>query len=215
MKPLDRSTLSINSNTNSNSYANEIADARNILLLARDKENNVDPNTVVENLVKLERTMPKQNLVDNGETSNTMLQNLNGAWRLVFTTGTKNIQKNVGRINYFPLKAIQCFNTKTMKISNGIFFGDVAALRFSGYFTWNMKIRKLEFNFDKVAIFGFQISLPSSPQTEKKNSGSAAPFFKWIYADEQIAMARGGGGGLALWRRVDEDLQKELLSLLE
>tara|TARA_B100000524_G_scaffold190291_1_gene98630 strand:- start:595 stop:711 length:117 start_codon:yes stop_codon:yes gene_type:complete len=27
-------------------------------------------------------------------------------------------------------------------------------------------------------------------------------FFNWISADEQIATARGGGGGLALWRRL-------------
>ena len=28
------------------------------------------------------------------------------------------------------------------------------------------------------------------------------PFFNWISANENIATARGGGGGLALWRRV-------------
>jgi hypothetical protein len=28
-------------------------------------------------------------------------------------------------------------------------------------------------------------------------------FFNWITADDRIATARGGGGGLALWKRVD------------
>jgi hypothetical protein len=30
-------------------------------------------------------------------------------------------------------------------------------------------------------------------------------FFNWIAADYSIATARGGGGGLALWKRVVED----------
>jgi len=28
------------------------------------------------------------------------------------------------------------------------------------------------------------------------------PFFNWVSADEKVATARGGGGGLALWKRV-------------
>jgi hypothetical protein len=28
------------------------------------------------------------------------------------------------------------------------------------------------------------------------------PFFNWISADDKIATARGGGGGLALWKKV-------------
>ena len=30
-------------------------------------------------------------------------------------------------------------------------------------------------------------------------------FFDWISADDEIATARGGGGGLALWKRVVDD----------
>ena len=30
------------------------------------------------------------------------------------------------------------------------------------------------------------------------------PFFNWIDADDEIATARGGGGGLALWKRTDD-----------
>ena len=32
------------------------------------------------------------------------------------------------------------------------------------------------------------------------------PFFNWISADSNIATARGGGGGLALWQR-DVEMQ--------
>ena len=35
------------------------------------------------------------------------------------------------------------------------------------------------------------------------------PFFNWISADENVATARGGGGGLALWKR-DVDTQREM-----
>ena len=34
----------------------------------------------------------------------------------------------------------------------------------------------------------------------------AKPFFNWISADNDIATARGGGGGLALWKR-DRDME--------
>ena len=34
----------------------------------------------------------------------------------------------------------------------------------------------------------------------------AKPFFNWISADRDIATARGGGGGLALWKR-DRDME--------
>jgi hypothetical protein len=33
-------------------------------------------------------------------------------------------------------------------------------------------------------------------------------FFDWISADDAIATARGGGGGLALWKRVGIDDDK-------
>jgi hypothetical protein len=50
-----------------------------------------------------------------------LLKNLNGSWRLIFTTGTKETQKKWGRkVSYFPLKATQSFNTATMEITNGV-----------------------------------------------------------------------------------------------
>ena len=63
---------------------------------------------------------------DGGEISRATLENLDGAWRLVFTTGTIDTQNAVGKINYFPLRATQTFDTKAtpMAITNGIFIGD-------------------------------------------------------------------------------------------
>ena len=38
------------------------------------------------------------------------------------------------------------------------------------------------------------------------SGGNGTPMFLWISANEDIATARGGGGGLALWKR-DAEMQ--------
>lgn len=35
------------------------------------------------------------------------------------------------------------------------------------------------------------------------------PFFSWIYVDDSIAVARGGGGGLAIWARTNPSWELE------
>jgi hypothetical protein len=42
-----------------------------------------------------------------------------------------------------------------------------------------------------------------SANNEKLVDSGRRAFFDWISADDDIATARGGGGGLALWKRVD------------
>jgi hypothetical protein len=41
-----------------------------------------------------------------------------------------------------------------------------------------------------------------SANNEKLADMGRRAFFDWISADDEIATARGGGGGLALWKRV-------------
>jgi len=149
-----------------------------------------------------------------------MLVSLDGDWRLVFTTGTKNTQDRFGgRINYFPLKAVQSFRTideDPMLIENGIYVGDFAVIKFRGTMRFDLKKRKLEFDFDHVnllqffdvalgkgeaAKLGSQSGLGSEGNVQLSEKGRSA-FFNWISADDDIATARGGGGGLALWKRV-------------
>lgn len=91
-------------------------------------------------------------------------------------------------------------------------------MQFYGDFEFNLKSRKLEFVFDAIALFGFKINLRrgvdaqlgaasglgSKTNVENAKVGKKA-FFNWIDADEKIATARGGGGGLALWTRVASD----------
>lgn len=62
----------------------------------------------------------------------------------------------------------------------------------------------------KAASIGAVTGLGAENNVELINNQQRRPFFNWIFADEDIAIARGGGGGLALWRR---DLQMESILL--
>lgn len=154
------------------------------------------------------------------------------SWRLIFTTGTKETQKKTGRkINYFPVRATQSFrqtdNNDTAgeqqelwKIENGLYLGSFPVIKFRGDFDWTLLpsgVTKLTFDFTSVllmgtwdiqlkrgeaASFGAKSGLGSSNNVKLEQIGKR-PFFNWISADDDIATARGGGGGLALWKRVD------------
>jgi len=178
-----------------------------------------DSDAVVQALVDLEQWSRQAAKLDPESYAKTMLSNLNGSWRLVFTTGTANTQKKYGKINYFPLKAVQSFDTETMHIENGIYFGDFCALQFRGDFTFDLKKRKLEFDFDQLRLLQFldislgkgeaaqlgaQSGLGSESNVVNAQKKNKSAFFNWISADASIATARGGGGGLALWKRVVE-----------
>ena len=176
-----------------------------------------DSDTVVAALLDLEKLSRQAAKLDESYAKE-MLKNLNGSWRLIFTTGTVNTQKKMGKINYFPLKAVQSFDSTDMKIENGIYVGDFCALKFSGDFAFDLKKRKLEFDFDNICLLQtFDVKLKKGEAANlgaksglgsESNVANAAKeksaFFNWISADESIATARGGGGGLALWKRVAE-----------
>jgi hypothetical protein len=102
-----------------------------------------------------------------------------------------------------------------MIITNGIYLGeDWTIVKFFGTFDFDFKKRKLEFDFDEISLLGLRIPLQagqaaqigaSSGLGSESNVENAKrerqAFFNWISADENIATARGGGGGLALWKR--------------
>jgi hypothetical protein len=176
-----------------------------------------DTDDVLAALQDLEQKM-RQAAKEDPTVAADMLHQLTGDWRLVFTTGTKNTQDKYGRINYFPLKAIQSFNTveSPMTIENGIYIGDFCVILFQGSMEFDLIKRKLEFDFTTVTLLQFlDVQLKRGEAAElgaKTGLGSAsnvanaakkkAAFFNWISADDKIATARGGGGGLALWKRV-------------
>mmetsp|Transcript_1852 Transcript_1852/g.3339 ORF Transcript_1852/g.3339 Transcript_1852/m.3339 type:complete len:249 (+) Transcript_1852:112-858(+) len=177
-----------------------------------------DPEEVLAALQDLEKLMRQKRKVEGDGVAKQVVDGLTGEWRLIFTTGTKKTQDRFKtKINYFPLKAVQAFDaTKNpMPIENAIYVGDLALIKFMGTFTFDLKKSKLEFVFDKVAIFGFMINLKtdqaakigastglgSESNVKNAEKGNNA-FFNWISADDDIATARGGGGGIALWQKI-------------
>jgi hypothetical protein len=106
-------------------------------------------------------------------------------------------------------------------IENGLYIGDFPLAKFRGDFTWMSSaksgVTKVEFDFSALNLFGFfdlklkageaaslgaKSGLGSEGNVQLEKKGKRA-FFNWISADHKIATARGGGGGLALWKRVD------------
>lgn len=45
---------------------------------------------------------------------------LTGDWRLVYTTGTRKTEDEIGRINYVPITAVQRFDMEKKFIRNGV-----------------------------------------------------------------------------------------------
>eukprot|EP00956_Cyclotella_meneghiniana_P007464 scaffold10139_cov74-Cyclotella_meneghiniana.AAC.15 len=196
----------------------EVSEAKSILTRAAESKLE-NPDTVLNALECLEKNCKAKFKEDPAAFSQDILDNISGEWRLIFTTGTKERQKKSGgRVNYFPLKAIQTFDATTQPkiIENGIYAWDLPLIRFSGDWDFNQRKRKLEFDFDLIEIFGLikiklgrkdvakigaSTGLGSAGNEKLAESGRRA-FFDWISADEDIATARGGGGGLALWKRV-------------
>lgn len=185
-----------------------------------------NPDRVLDALYALEKNAKLRFKEDSTIFATNIMNNISGEWRLIFTTGTKEMQdKKGGMVNYFPLKAIQKFDATTTPklIENGIYGPwDIPLVRFYGDFDFDARKRKLEFDFDMIEILGLvKIKLGrkeiaqiggatglGSANNEKLADMGRRAFFDWISADDAIATARGGGGGLALWKRVGIDDDK-------
>ena len=199
----------------------EIKEAKELLCRAAETKLE-NPDKVLDAMMSLEKNCKLKFKEDRNAFAKDIIENISGDWRLIFTTGTKERQeKSGGRVNYFPLKAIQKFDTTTepMFIENAIYAWSIPLVRFTGDWDFNERKRKVEFDFDmiellglikiklgrkEVAKIGASTGLGSANNEKLADSGRRA-FFDWISADDDIATARGGGGGLALWKRVDEE----------
>jgi hypothetical protein len=212
------------SSTAAAAVEDEIAQAMSILYSAAEAKAE-DGDAVVAALLDLEQLSRKKNK-ENPALADATLEALGGSgggsWRLVFTTGTVDTQKRTGRINYFPIKATQSFNKAAdpWAIENGIYLGNFPVLKFRGDFDWTLQKNgntKVTFDFSNILLFnmfdiqlkkgeaaslGAKSGLGSEGNVNLDKQGKRA-FFNWISADDRIATARGGGGGLALWKRVD------------
>jgi hypothetical protein len=57
----------------------------------------------------------------------------------------------------------------------------------------------------QAARLGAASGLGSESNVVNTEQRKKLPFFNWISADATLATARGGGGGLALWKRVVDE----------
>jgi len=183
-------------------------EAVDLLMQSIEKSNNVEPALVEEALLYLERSERKARKVPNSEKIN-LESKIIGAWRLIFTTGTKATQKklywgsrifsNKGKrvkLNYFPVKAVQYFGEDNDYKNTALYFSDKADseafLNVIGkfYTPSETKMPKLELDVQKVNIGGL---------FEFKTQGKG--YFTMFYVDDNICCARGQGGGLAVWSK--------------
>jgi hypothetical protein len=111
---------------------------------------------------------------------------------------------------YFPLTAVQRWDAAAGEIENGIFLGHLAALLFKGPYSFSGK--KLGFDFDTLVIkLGpkFEFPLKSKIDRASYKPTSKDPFFIFVYVDDDICVARGRGGGIAMWARTSPKWELE------
>ncbi|CAM9338571.1 unnamed protein product [Ectocarpus sp. 6 AP-2014] len=174
-----------------------IEDAQTVIVRAAETRD-VDPDTVIEAIRLIEKSGGSKKPLEGRDSSQPKFDLLtdNGNWRLIFTTGDVKTQKKLGgKISYVPIKAVQVFNPD-YTITNGVYLGSFPVLKFSGTFTWAEEKARLEFTFNEVGVLG--LNFPYN-QGESK----VPPGFTFMDISDRYVIARGAGGGLALWLRQD------------
>lgn len=223
------SSLDISSTDNDLADLVEKMEASKQLLYRAAETKQENSEAVIDALLDLEKLSKKANRADPSRAEKTLKALSEGGvnWRLIFTTGTLDTQRKLGtKINYFPLKATQSFDSskptpEDWVIQNGIAIGDFDLVQFEGDFDWTLTeksgLTKVTFDFDRIQLLNGLLDFPlkkgeAASLGAKSGLGSEnnvnlqkkgkRPFFNWISADDKIATARGGGGGIALWKRL-------------
>ncbi|CAM9773999.1 unnamed protein product [Discosporangium mesarthrocarpum] len=191
-------------------------DARSMLLSAAEKRDQ-EPDSIIEAIRFLERERSKESGEADGETTKFNQLTTNGNWRLVFTTGDLKTQKKLGgnKISYVPIKAVQVFNAD-YTITNGVYLGSFPLLKFFGTFTWDEGRSRLEFTFNEVEPMTWsplvtphavscQVAVLGLKFPFNQGESKVQPGFTFIYLCDEYVIARGAGGGLALWLRQDSE----------
>lgn len=117
-------------------------------------------------------------------------------WMLIFTS-----QDRLSRGRYFPITAVQRFDAAAGRIENGVYLGSIGCLTFEGRFSWKKRILAFIFESVRVKIGPFNPLEISLGKKEDREPNTKDPFFIWFYIDEEIAVAKGRGGGTAFWCR--------------
>lgn len=147
----------------------------------------------------------------------TSVNDLYGQWRLVFTA-SKNRKNPLTSALFFPLRAHQTFQRESVEPSehdgefdNAVFlFGRTAFFRVIGPMRWTVSRNRLEFSVDRLKLkFGplewEKDGLDKEGYSLRGRTSKTLPFFTFFCIRNDIAVARGRSGGLALYSRVPDD----------
>jgi len=139
-------------------------------------------------------------------------------WRLVFTADKdvvanatkKEPEEGKGWGQYWPVgSAAQRWNGVENRLVNGVYLGHLASLLFYGPFV--VEGKKMMFDYTKLEINIGPLSLKFDVKDEAEavrklnddKEKKELPFFVFQYADDNVCVARGKSGGIAVWRRTD------------
>eukprot|EP00798_Chlamydomonas_sp_ICE-L_P007395 gene7395-522_t len=111
---------------------------------------------------------------------------------------------------FFPITACQVkFDKSDMSFENGIFLGPIFSLTFKGPFTLDGKVLRFDTHTLNIGIGpwrpSFNLKPAQSLESMAKKDQKAFPFFIYAYADNDIIVARGKSGGVALWKNMSSD----------
>ncbi|MGK7918393.1 MAG: hypothetical protein AB4080_00065 [Trichodesmium sp.] len=178
------------------------------------------PDDVVSALIQIEKEAKKHK-----QTSK--IEQLSGNWQLCFITGTKKTRKRAGIVlgagRYIPnwvkitLSYFSPLNTSETPqqleiggVENTVEFAGLK-LSLSGPTKFIDKKNILVFDFTKITIKLFGVKLYSGyirggKDSEDKfatESVSKQAFFAYFLIEENLIAARGRGGGLAIWGKLE------------
>lgn len=130
-------------------------------------------------------------------------------WRLAYTAGAKELaQAMKGKQTrgglYWSVPPAAIGYKADGSIENGVYLGWLASLRFEG--NYEVKQNKVGFEFSKLLLkvgpwAAPPITLKKTPTTTWQNPAKADGLFILVYGDDEVMVARGKGGGIALWQR--------------
>ncbi|KAL3683023.1 hypothetical protein R1sor_001045 [Riccia sorocarpa] len=124
-------------------------------------------------------------------------------WMLVYTlSGAVYNSTSEDGGSFFPVTAVQNFDSEASRLENGLYFGPLGSFTLSG--KMSIEKRKLSFFFNSVSLtlgsWGpLRIKVGGKSDTEVPDKKD--PFFIWYYADDEIIVAKGRSGGVAYWCR--------------
>ncbi|KAG2495269.1 hypothetical protein HYH03_006542 [Edaphochlamys debaryana] len=178
--------------------------ALSVLRSAASKPGSVRPADVLAAMVAVEKAKLKP---DGWEAK---LTAANVRWRLIYTVPAKDItaaakKQKGGSGSYFPMAACQKFDDTGFE--NGVFLGGLASLTFKGPFQQDGKVVHFDVPSMSIGVGPWRFTIPikaSKPFSElPKKDFKALPFFVYAYVGDDIVVARGRSGGVALWGRAD------------